>query len=154
MPEPDVGFRALVDRLRPGGRIAVWVYGREGNEWIVDYVDPIRTRVTSRLPRRLLYEAARPLAYAVAAAAKGVYAPLAPTPLHRHLFYREYLTYIARLPLREIHSIVFDQLVTPVALYLLEDEVAAWFADARLGEVQLARHNGNSWRANARRLAQ
>jgi SAM-dependent methyltransferase len=150
MPEPLVGFRGLLDRLAPGGRVAVWVYGREGNEWIVDFVDPVRTGVTARLPRRVLYEMSRPLAWLVAGASKGLYAPLEHTPLHARLFYRDYLTYIARFPLREIHAIVFDQLVTPVAHYLSRDEVAAWFADKRLDGVELARHNGNSWRATAR----
>jgi SAM-dependent methyltransferase len=152
LPDPAIGFRSLVDRLLPGGRIAVWVYGREGNEWIVDWIDPVRTRVTSRAPRRLLYEAARPLGYAVAAAAKGVYRPLTKWPqLHSRLFYKDYLTYIARLPWREIHSIVFDQLVTPVAHYLSRDEVAHWFADERLAGATIAQHNGNSWRATATR---
>jgi len=151
LPDPARGFRGLLDRLLPGGRIAVWVYGYEGNEWIVDFVDPVRTRLTSRVPRRLLYEVARPLGWAVAAASKGVYAPLAKLPpLHRRLFYQEYLTYIARLPWREIHSIVFDQLVTPVAHYLRREEVAAWFDDERLRAVSIERHNGNSWRGQAR----
>ncbi len=154
LPDPAVGFHALVDRLVPGGRIAVWVYGREGNEWIVDWVDPVRTRVTARMPRRVLYELARPIGYLLAATAKGLYKPLADTvpSLHRQLFYRDYLTYIARLPAREIHSIVFDQLVTPVAYYLSRDEVAAWFSEARLGEFAIEQHNGNSWRAQARVL--
>jgi hypothetical protein len=103
------------------------------------------------MPRRLLYEAARPLGWAVAAASKGLYAPLAKLPaLHERLFYKDYLTYIARLPVREIHSIVFDQLVTPVAHYLRREEVAAWFGDARLTAVAIERHNGNSWRGQAR----
>jgi uncharacterized protein YbaR (Trm112 family)/protein-L-isoaspartate O-methyltransferase len=152
MPDPAIGFRALVDKLVPGGRVAVWVYGFEGNEWIVQLVDPVRNRLTSRMPRRWLYEAARPLAYLVAAASKGVYAPLSHGPgeaLHRHLFYRDYLTYIARLPLREIHSIVFDQLVTPVAHYLKREEVEAWFTDPRLSGPRIEPHNSNSWRARA-----
>ena len=52
--------------------------------------------------------------------------------------------------MREIHNIVFDQLVTPVAYYLREDEVAAWFRDARFTDFRIDRHNGNSWRASAR----
>jgi hypothetical protein len=154
MPDPQVGFRTLVDRLVAGGRIAVWVYGYEGNEWIVDLVDPVRTRFTSRLPRWLLYQASWPLALLVAGAAKGLYRPLsrgAGTALHRRLHSREYLTYIARFPLREIHTIVFDQLVTPVAHYLRRPEVEQWFRDPRLERVEIAWHNGNSWRGNAYR---
>ena len=92
------------------------------------------------------------LTWLVTASAKGLYRPLLGTPLHRLLPYRDYLTYIARLPAREIHTIVFDQLVTPVAFYLRREEVEAWFADPRLTAVEVARHNGNSWRAQARRV--
>jgi SAM-dependent methyltransferase len=152
MPDPRVGFRSLVDRLVPGGRLAVWVYGREGNEWIVQWVDPLRTRVTSRMPRSLLYEATRPLAWLVAGVSKGVYGTLAARAprLHQRLIYRDYLTYIARLPAREIHTIVFDQLVTPVAHYLSREEVEGWLTDPRLLEPAVEPHNGNSWRARAR----
>jgi SAM-dependent methyltransferase len=152
MPQPEVGFRALVDRVVPGGQVAVWVYGREGNEWIVQLVDPVRTHVTSRLPRALLYHATRPLGWLIAGVSKGIYGPLAARApsLHGHLAYRDYLTYIARLPAREIHSIVFDQLVTPVAHYLSRGEVEAWFEDPRLESVAVEPHNANSWRARAR----
>lgn len=151
LPDPERGFRALASKVRDGGRVAVWVYGLEGNEWIVDYFDPLRRAVTSQLPRRLLYEASRPLGWLLAGAAKGVYKPLstrAPS-LQRALFYRDYLTYIARFPVREIHSIVFDHLVTPVAHYLSHDEVASWFRDARFQSVEVAQHNRNSWRGTA-----
>jgi SAM-dependent methyltransferase len=150
MPDPESGFRALVDHLAPGGRIAVWVYGREGNEWIVHLVDPVRTRVTAKLPRGLLYQATRPLGWLVAGVSKGYGALAERAPaLHRRLAYREYLTYIARLPAREIHTIVFDQLVTPVAHYLTREEVEEWLRDPRLAGVVVERHNGNSWRAHA-----
>jgi uncharacterized protein YbaR (Trm112 family)/protein-L-isoaspartate O-methyltransferase len=153
MLDPASGFRALADRVKPGGRIAVWVYSREGNQWIVDYVDPVRTHVTSRLPRRMLYEAARPLAYAVAGLSKGLYGPLARTGLQERFFYNQYLTYIARFPVREIHSIVFDHLVTPVAHYLSKEEIESWFGDARLTNVTIAHHNQNSWRAQGQLVA-
>ena len=44
-----------MSRVVPGGRICAWVYGREGNGWIVCLVDPVRKRITSRLPRPALW---------------------------------------------------------------------------------------------------
>lgn len=155
MPEPIEGVRGLAAKVVEGGRISVWVYGYEGNEWYVRIVNPVREQITSRMPRRALYELSKPLGWIVAAASKGLYAPaqkLAPR-LHDHLFYKDYLTYIARLPTREIHTIVFDQLVTPVAYYLRHDEVEALFAPPADGpgyrDLTIERHNANSWRANA-----
>jgi len=56
---------------------------------------------------------------------------------------------VSRLPLREIHSIVFGQLVTPGSHYLPREEVEAWFSDDRLVDPTIGMHNGNSWRATA-----
>ncbi|MSP63979.1 MAG: methyltransferase domain-containing protein [Myxococcales bacterium] len=152
MPDPRVGFRALAGKVRPGGRVAVWVYGHEGNEWIVDFVNPVRKRVTSRMPRGLLFHLSWPLALLVAGSAKGVYRPLSRGPgraLQQRLPSADFLSYIADFPVREIHTIVFDQLVTPVAFYLRQEEVAAWFAEPRFTEVAIMWHNRNSWRGHA-----
>src|SRR6266576_874256 len=34
LPDPAAGFASLASRVREGGRVAFWVYGHEGNEWI------------------------------------------------------------------------------------------------------------------------
>jgi hypothetical protein len=44
---------------------------------------------------------------------------------------------------------VFDQLVTPIAYYLPEDEVRRWFETPRLTDVTISWHNRNSWRGAA-----
>jgi SAM-dependent methyltransferase len=152
LPEPRAGFDSLADHVVPGGRVAVWVYGAEGNEWITTFVDPVRKRVTARMDRELLYRLTAPVGAAVSAVAKGIYRTArdhAPA-LHRRLFYREYMTYISQLTTRDIHNIVFDQLVTPVAFYLPKSEVEAWFDGPRFEGFHIEQHNGNSWRANAR----
>jgi SAM-dependent methyltransferase len=141
LPDPKAGFDALRAQVRLGGRVAIWVYGRESNEWIVRFVSPARERLTARLPPGLLYWATLPPSAGLAAAAR-----LWP----RRLPYGAYMRRLAGLPVREVHNIVFDQLVTPVAHYLPEDEVRRWLAAPDLTEVRLAHHNGNSWRASAR----
>ncbi len=145
LPDPRGGFDALCRQLRPGGRVAIWVYGRESNEWIVRFVDPLRTRVTSRLPAELLYWLTLPPSAALYGACQLTRAP----GLGARLPYREYLTQLASVPRREVHNIVYDQLVPPLAVYLAEAEVRAWFDRPGLAEVQVASHNGNSWRACA-----
>jgi len=70
--------------------------------------------------------------------------------LAARLPYRAYLRRMATLPLREVHGIVYDQLVTPIAYYLPEDEVRRWFAAEGLADVTIAWHNQNSWRGTAR----
>lgn len=146
LPDPRAGFASLFRRVKPGGTISAWVYGRENNGWIVHFVNPLREHITSKLPMRALYV----LSYLPAAilwlALKLVYLPLGKTPLKRFLFYGDYLTYIARFPFREIHNIVHDHLTAPVAFYISREEFADWFHQAEAENVELHWHNGNSWR--------
>lgn len=149
LPDPERGFRALVSRLRPGGHISAWVYGREGNGWIVHLVSPARERVTSRLPYSVLVPLSTALTVPLWLATQLVYRPARGTRVQRALPYAAYLSYIADLGFREQRTIVFDHLVAPVAHYLARDEFAAWFARAGLSDVRIEHHNRNSWRGFA-----
>jgi SAM-dependent methyltransferase len=127
LPDPAAGFASLVSRVREGGRMVVWVYGQENNEWITRYVDPLRTTLTSKLPAPALRAASALPAAALWAAIRGVYRG-ATGGVRARLPYAEYFASLRDFPFQEIHNIVFDQLVTPVAHYLPEAEVQRWFA--------------------------
>jgi SAM-dependent methyltransferase len=146
LPDPERGFRALVSRLRPGGSISAWVYGREGNGWIVHIVTPLRERLFTKLPHIMLDAFSALLTVPLFLATKLLYRPSSGTALNRVLPYAPYLTYIGAFPYREQRSIVFDHLVAPVAYYLRKDEFSAWFDRAALREVRIEHHNANSWR--------
>lgn len=146
LPNPRAGFASLVKQIRPGGAISAWVYGLENNGWIVNFVNPLREHITSKLPMRALYA----LSYLPTAilwlALKLVYLPLSKTGLKRFLFYGDYLCYIARFPFREIHNIVHDHLTAPVAFYISRKEFADWYAEAQAERTEIHWHNSNSWR--------
>jgi SAM-dependent methyltransferase len=127
LPEPAVGVTRLAEKVRDGGRVVVWVYGKENNEWIVRLVDPVRKSVTARLPGPLLRGLLALPSAALWTAINHVY-PALPAGARDRLPYAEYFASLAGMPWREIHNIVFDQLVTPVAHYLTGDEVRAFFA--------------------------
>jgi len=150
LPDPERGFRALVSRLMPGGAISAWVYGREGNGWIVHIVTPLREKVFSHMPHRALDTLAGALTLPLFGATRLLYRPARNTPVARALPYEPYLSYIADFPFREQRSIVFDHLVAPVAFYLRRDEFAAWFERSGLEQVTIQHHNANSWRGFAR----
>jgi SAM-dependent methyltransferase len=150
IPDPEAGFQALVSKLVPGGAISAWVYGREGNGWIVHLVSPVRERLTSRMPHALLDAASALLTVPVFLASRFLYAPTKGRLAGMKLPYGEYLSYIGPFPYREQRSIVFDHLVAPVAFYIARDEFAAWFRRAGLEAVRIDHHNANSWRGFAR----
>lgn len=149
LPEPEKGFRALVSKLRPGGHVSAWVYGREGNGWIVHLVTPARERVTSRLPYGVLGPLSTLLTVPLWTATQVLYRPTKGSALGRALPYHAYLSYISDLGFREQRTIVHDHLIAPIAYYLRKDEFAGWFDRAGLDEVRIEHHNGNSWRGFA-----
>lgn len=149
LPDPRAGFNSLIKHVKPGGAISAWVYGRENNGWIVNFVNPIRERITSRLPPRALYYLSYLPTAALYLLLKLVYLPVRRTSFARFLFYAEYLSYIARFPFREIHNIVHDHLTAPVAFYLSREEFSEWFRAARAERPEIHWHNRNSWRGFA-----
>jgi SAM-dependent methyltransferase len=150
LPDPERGFKALVSKLKPGGAISAWVYGREGNGWIVHVVTPLREHVTSHLPHALLDGLSGLLTVPLYAATKLVYRPTKNSGVGKALPYGPYLSYIADFPFREQRSIVFDHLVAPVAFYLRRNEFEDWFKRAGLEGVNIEHHNANSWRGFGR----
>jgi SAM-dependent methyltransferase len=146
LPDPRRGFTSLVKHLKPGSAISAWVYGRENNDWIINFIDPLRTKLTSRLPMRVLYGLSYALTVVLYLTLKLFYAPLAHSRWKEKLFYSAYLCYIARFPFRELHNIVHDHLTAPVAFYIPREELADWYKEIEAVDYEIAWHNRNSWR--------
>jgi SAM-dependent methyltransferase len=149
LPDPEEGFRTLARYVRPGGTIAVWVYGHENNGFVRNVVEPVR-RVSTKMPPPLLRGLAWPLAAGFHGVAKGVYRPLERTAVGRRLPLNEYLASVADFSFRQNYGIVFDQLVAPTAAYVRREEIERWFEDAGLEDVQISHRHGNSWRGRGR----
>lgn len=149
LSRPEEGFKALRGLLKKGGTISIWVYGKEGNGWIVYFVNPLRKFLTSKMPLSILKKASFPVAYFLYALCRLLYRPvnLHLKSFRRFLFYNDYLFYISHFDLKEVHSIVFDHLLAPVAFYIRRDEVLAWFERSQFVDVKIAWHNKNSWKA-------
>lgn len=147
-PEPERAFESVLSRVLPGGRICAWVYGREGNGWIVAFVDPVRKLVTSRLPRPLLWFLSTLITLPLQAflrvafrrAPDGTASPRFPVP------YRAYFAWMARYSFRHNRAIVFDHLVPPLAFYIRGDDFRSWFTKRGIADPVITSRNGNSWR--------
>jgi SAM-dependent methyltransferase len=149
LPDPYEGFRSLLRFVRPGGTIAVWVYGHENNGFVRNVVEPLR-RVTTKVPPTLLRGIAWPLGGAFHGVAKGVYRPLARTAVGDALPLNQYMVSVANFSFRQNYSIVFDQLVAPTASYIKGPELRRWFDENGLEDVVLSHRHGNSWRGQGR----
>lgn len=143
LPDPGAAFQSLASVLKKGGKVVAWVYGYENNEWITRFVDPVRKALTASLGARAL----RVLSMAPSAVLWGAIKLLYKPDAQGHgpkLPYGDYFASMHDFPFDELHSIVFDQLVTPVAFYLKEDEVRRWVAEG-FADPQVRWHRRYSW---------
>ena len=105
----------------------MWVYGREGNGWIVYVIDPIR-RLTSRMPLGLLRQLSLWVSVPLLVGARTLYQD-SMARLDR-LPYSTYIRWLSSFSLRKVHAIVLDHAVTPVAHYMSRADVEKMVEDA------------------------
>jgi SAM-dependent methyltransferase len=132
-PVVDAAFRAL----RPGGRILVWLYGREGNTAYLSLIAPLRA-LTTRLrpgPTLVLAKVLSTLFTGYMAASRVI-----PLPL------RGYIRHVIGkfTPERRV-EVIYDQLKPAYAKYYARDEAHALIAAAGFTDVQLHHRHGYSW---------
>jgi SAM-dependent methyltransferase len=144
LPDPEAGFASVCTTVRPGGQVFAWVYGREGNGWIIWIVDPLRRAIFRHLPHPFLkWAIALPLAAVV-----WSFALLARRAAR--LPYGDYLRWLAKRDFAFVHGVVFDHLVAPTSHYTTREDFAAWFERAGLVDVTITPRNANSWRGLGR----
>lgn len=132
--DPQLALMHMITALKSGGKLLIWVYGYEGNEWIVRYVNPVRIHITSKLPLSLVHF----LSY------------FCSVPLYLYIkIFRpsnKYLTQLRSFDFWHVHSIVFDQLIPDIANYWKKEEVLALVGSLPLSEVTVfAPPNGSGW---------
>ncbi len=145
LPDPEAGFASMVRAVRPNGSVFIWVYGRENNEWVVRFVDPLRKHLFSRLPLGVLYGLTLVGAAFLHLFLKLLVRPLEGCQVAGRLPYFVYLAWLSRYGFRHTHHVLFDHLAAPTAFYISREQVEAWFARARLANVRMAWRNRNSW---------
>ncbi|MDH4130141.1 MAG: hypothetical protein OEV44_15410, partial [Spirochaetota bacterium] len=148
MIDPRKGFESLLQHVKPSGYISAWVYGRENNGWIVAIVNPIRKYVTSKLPLPVSKFISYLVCMFLYPILKLIYKPINTKLkfLSKLLCYNSYLFYISKFSFKEIHSIIFDHLLAPIAFYIRRNDFLSWFEDNDLVDINIGWHNENSWR--------
>jgi SAM-dependent methyltransferase len=123
--------------LRPGGRLLVWVYGREGNRIYLTFCQPLRA-LTTRLPHRALNGLCSAL-NVLADVYIGLCAVI-PLPLHRYV-----RNVFGRLSREKRHLVIYDQLNPSYAKYYTEEEARRLLEDGGFRDVRLHHRHGYSW---------
>jgi SAM-dependent methyltransferase len=137
IPDPDPVMRAAYAALKPGGRILLWLYGREGNELYLSIFGPLRT-ITRRLPHFLLV----PIAHALSFGA-GVYLSLArimPLPMRAYV-----INIFGRFDRHTRFLAVYDQLNPTYARYYTRSEAIDLLNRAGFANIQAFHRHAYSW---------
>jgi SAM-dependent methyltransferase len=135
LEDPKLALRQMMMAAKPGGKVLIWVYGYENNEWIVRFVDPLRKLLFSRLPIGVVHHLS-----------------LYPSAL-LWLFLRAgfgriaYFELLRTFSFRHIRSIVFDQMLPRIAHYWDRDTVQKMMDEVGLRNVRLEWVNELSWTA-------
>lgn len=132
---PEAAISQMVKAAKPGGRILIWVYGLENNEWLVRGLDPARKALFSRMPIRLLHHLA---IYPTALLWIGLRLGVGRT---------DYFRFIRKLEFEHLRSIVFDQMLPKIAHYWPRATVESLMRTAGLDDVRVAWVNEISWSA-------
>jgi SAM-dependent methyltransferase len=135
LERPDLALRRMVRAVKPGGRVLIWVYGREGNRWLISVLNPLRRAVFSRMPIGLLHHLSL-----YPAALLWLLLRLGLRPV-------EYFRLLLRFDFAHLRSIVFDQMLPRIAHYWPCETVVRLLKDAGLQDVRVAQVNGMSWSA-------
>jgi SAM-dependent methyltransferase len=137
IPDPAPVVAAAYRALRPGGRIAIWLYGKEGNGLYLAVVQPLRA-LTRRLPDRLLAVLSWLLDQPLV-----VYVTLCkylPLPLRGYM--REIM---AKLEPRHRRLTIYDQLNPAYAKYYTRAEAEQLLLRAGFVDLRVCHRHGYSW---------
>jgi len=141
LDRPKEALVNLIKALKPGGRLIIWVYSYEGNEWIVKYINLIRKTITSKLPLPVVH-----LISYIFSLPLWLFVKIFKGPTN-------YLRQLSTFKFWHIHSIVFDQLIPRVANYWTKDEVIDLVKDLNLQQLDLHQPPNNcGWTLMGRKL--
>jgi SAM-dependent methyltransferase len=132
---PEKALAAMVKAAKRGGKVLIWVYGRENNGLVVHALTPLRKLLFSRLPIGMVHHLSL---YPSAALWFALRLGLDST---------EYLRLLRRLEFRHLRSIVFDQMLPTIANYWPRATVEALMRASGLVDIRLAWVNQVSWSA-------
>ena len=133
LAEPAKALREMVRMTKPGGRVLIWVYGRENNAWLVRVMNPLRRRVFSRLPPAFPHLLSFGPAVVLWALLRLGFGRL------------EYLRLARTFSFAHLRSIVFDQMLPRIAHYWTGAEAATMMREAGLSDVRAVWVNEVSW---------
>lgn len=130
---PNRAVESMVAATKPGGTVLVWLYGRENNGWIVNFADPLRKALFSRLPLWLVHTLSFPLTAVLWLLLRSGFGRI------------EYFRLLRTLSFNHQRAIVFDHMIPKIARYYTREEATSLLAEAGLEDIEAFWVNEMSW---------
>lgn len=137
VPIPAPVVAAAYAALRPGGKLLVWLYGKEGNGLYLALASPLRF-----LTRRLAHRWLERLVAITDVPLRGYIALCRRLPLPMHRYMTQYLDKLAPDKRR---LVIYDQLKPAYAKYYTQSEARELLESAAFTNVRTHHRHGYSW---------
>jgi SAM-dependent methyltransferase len=132
---PERALAQMMQAAISGGKVIIWVYGYENNEWIVNYFDPLRKALFSKLPTAFVHH--------LSIYPSALLWLLLRVGLSQIAYFRQIRTFT----FRHLRSIVFDQMLPKIAHYWTRAQVELLMKGTGLQDVETKWVNEMSWAA-------
>ena len=133
LEDPGAAIAEMFKAVKPGGKILVWLYGYENNEWLIRYFNPARKILFSKMPL--------PLVYALSLPATALLWSFLKLGFGR----TDYMKMIRKFSFRHLRAIVYDHMIPIIALYYTRDEALQLLQKSGLQDVTAHWVNEMSW---------
>ena len=146
--DPDLTFQNLLKHVKPGGKVIVWCYAKEGN-FLNQYVlEPIKRAFIFSLPRKAVWWIGQILTALVYVPVYTIYL----LPL-RFLPFYEYFQNWRQLSFERNFLNVFDKLNAPQTHFITRERIGTWFNDRDFENIHISPYKGVSWRGSGTKKA-
>ena len=132
LSEPQLAISKLFSKVKKDGKLLIWVYGYEGNEFLIKLLKILRF-FTTRLPYKLVEFLGKIFALVLYSVLK-VY----PTKTM-------YWSRAKRMSLYVLEQIIIDQLIPKIANYYKKSELLNIFSQIKYQNIEINHTNQNSW---------
>lgn len=138
--DPDRTIANLTRHVKPGGKLIVWVYSKEGNELVEKIVEPFRKTFLRNMSREALLGLSKLITALLYVPVYSVYL----LPLKFLPFY-EYFGNFRKLSFERNTLNVFDKLNAPQVDFISRDRIGKWFDEKIFKDVSIRPYKGVSW---------
>ncbi len=140
---PDRTVENLKRHIKPGGKLILWVYSKEGNLLVRCLVEPIRKLILRHISKEKLLTLSKITTTLLYIPFYSIYT------LHlRFLPYYEYSENFRKLSFYRNNLNVFDKLNAPQTIFISKERLLKWFNEKEFEDAHISAYKGVSWRGS------